>query len=302
MSAATMQRSAASGQGAAAYGFVAPAVLLLTLLMILPLLVVLYLSLTDYTLASVDHKFVGLGNFSKAFGERSTLRALSNTLLYVAIVVPVSVSIGLILALLVHRRQWSRRAYELIFFLPVTSTMVAMAVVFQYLLHGRIGPINAVLTALGFARIDFLTSPGTALYALMGIGVWQLAGFAMVIFLAGLTAIPRDIYEAAALDGADGGFDKFWRFTLPLLAPTTIFVVITSSITAFQVFDTVAVLTKGGPSRSTEVLLYRIYQEGFQYFEIGYASALIIIFLIFVLAFSLLQFWLAERRIQYGAQ
>lgn len=283
-----------------AYAFVAPAAMLLTLLMILPLFVVLYLSLTDYTLASVDHTFVGIRNFSKAFSEPSTRRALGNTLLYVGIVVPVAVSIGLALALLVHRRRWSRRVYELIFFLPVTSTMVAMAVVFQYLLHGRVGPVNALLTPLGFDRVDFLTDPDIALYSLMGIGVWQLAGFTMVIFLAGLAAIPRDIYEAASLDGADGGFDRFWRFTFPLLAPTTIFVVITTSITAFQVFDTVAVLTKGGPSRSTEVLLYRIYQEGFQYFEIGYASALITIFLILVLAFSLLQFWLAERRIQYG--
>lgn len=290
------------GRPPAAYAFVAPAAVLLTLLMVLPLFVVLYLSFTDYTLAAVDHKFVGLGNFAKAFAETSTLRALANTLLYVGIVVPVSVAIGLTLAVLVQRRHWSRRAYEIIFFLPVTSTMAAMAVVFQYLLHGRIGPINAVITALGFQPIDFLTDPESALYALIGIGIWQLAGFTMVIFLAGLTAIPRDLYEAAALDGADGGFDKFWRFTFPLLAPTTLFVVITTSITAFQVFDTVAVLTKGGPARSTEVLLYRVYQEGFQYFEIGYASALIVIFLVFVLVFSLAQFWLAERRIQYGGQ
>lgn len=285
-----------------AYGFVAPAVLLLALLMILPLFVVLYLSVTDYTLASAHHRCVGLANFTKAFSEPSTLRALANTLIYVGLVVPLAVGIGLSLALLVHRRKWSKRVYELVFFLPVTSTMVAMAVVFQYLLHGRIGPINAVLTALGFTRIDFLTSPTSALYSLVAIGVWQLAGFTMVIFLAGLTAIPRDLYEAAALDGADRGFDRFWRVTFPLLAPTTLFVVITTSITAFQVFDTVAVLTKGGPSRSTEVLLYRIYQEGFQYFEIGYASALIVIFLAFVLAFSLAQFWLAEKRIQYGGE
>ena len=231
---------------------------------------------------------------------RGRFQALGNTILYVAIVVPASVAIGLALATLVHRRRRSRRIYEIVFFLPVTSTMVAMAVVWQYLLHGRIGPVNAVLSTLGLSRIDFLTDPDIALYTLVGIGVWQLAGFTMVLFLAGLTAIPQDIYEAAALDGADSGFDRFWRFTWPLLAPTTIFVVITTSITAFQVFDTVAVLTQGGPMRSTQVLLYKIYQEGFQYFEIGLASALITVFLLFVLAFSLGQFWLVERRIQYS--
>jgi multiple sugar transport system permease protein len=284
-----------------ALAFAAPAVLLLICLMLLPLATVLVLSLTDYRLASLDYSFVGLDNFRKIFSDPGTLQALGNTILYVAIVVPASVAIGLALATLVHRRRRSRRIYEIVFFLPVTSTMVAMAVVWQYLLHGRIGPVNAVLSTLGLSRIDFLTDPDIALYTLVGIGVWQLAGFTMVLFLAGLTAIPQDIYEAAALDGADSGFDRFWRFTWPLLAPTTIFVVITTSITAFQVFDTVAVLTQGGPMRSTQVLLYKIYQEGFQYFEIGHASALITVFLFFVLAFSLGQFWLVERRIQYGA-
>jgi multiple sugar transport system permease protein len=284
---------------APAYAFAAPAFVMLALLMILPLIAVLYLSVTDYTLAAVDHRFIGLANYRKAVTDPGSVRALWNTFLYVIIVVPAAVAIGLILALLVNRMHRSRRFYELVFFLPVTSTMAAMAVVFQYVLHSRAGPVNAVIAGLGLGQIEFLTNPRYALYTLAGIGVWQLSGFTMVLFLAGLTAIPRDIYEAAALDGADGGFDRFWRFTWPLLGPTTIFVIITTSITAFQVFDTVAVLTRGGPSQSTEVLLYKIYLEGFQFFETGYASALVTIFLVFVLAFSLLQFWIAERRIQY---
>lgn len=283
------------------YVFAGPAVFLLAVLVIFPLLAVVYLSLTDYTLAAIDHRFVGLSNYQKAFTDPGSVRALQNTLLYVLIVVPGAVVIGLTLALLVNSMKRSRRFYELAFFLPVTSTMAAMAVVFQYVLHSRAGPVNEVIVSLGFNQIAFLTDPRYALFTLAGIGIWQLAGFTMVLFLAGLTAIPGEIYEAAALDGADGGFDKFWRFTWPLLAPTTIFVIITTSITAFQVFDTVAILTRGGPSQSTEVLLYKIYLEGFQYFEIGYASSLITIFLIFVLAFSLIQFRIAEKRIQYGA-
>jgi multiple sugar transport system permease protein len=286
----------------AGYRFAAPAGVLVLLCVLLPLVVVLVLSLTDYRLVAVDIAFIGLDNYRDVLSEPAPRQALVNTLIYVAIVVPGAVILGLVIALLVQRRRHSRRYYEIVFFLPVTSTMAAMAVVWQYMLHGRIGPINAVLSALGFARVDFLTDPDVALFTLAGIGVWQLVGFTMVLFLAGLTAIPRDLYEAAALDGADTGFDRFWRVTWPLLAPTTLFVVITTSITAFQVFDTVAVLTKGGPMQSTEVLLYKVYEEGFAYFEIGRAAALITIFLVFILGFSLLQFALAERRIHYGLQ
>ena len=288
------------GKGMAGYLFVAPALAFACCLVLLPLVAVLIFSFTDYTLAAVDFSFVGLENYASALIEPGLRNALTNTLLYVGIVVPCSVALGLLIALLVHHRRRSRRFYEIAFFLPVTSTMVAMAVVWQYLLHGRIGPINALLSALGLERIDFLTDPSTALYAIAAIGVWQLTGFAMVLFLAGLTAIPRGVYEAASIDGADGGFDRFWRITLPLLGPSMLFVTITCSITAFQVFDTVAVLTKGGPMKSTEVLLYTVYLEGFQYFEIGRASALIAVFLAFILLFSLLQILVAERRTFYG--
>lgn len=283
-----------------AYAFVAPAGLLFLALILLPLITVLILSATDYTLASTSLSFTGLDNYRTLFTDNGAWRALVNTLTYVGIVVPAAVAIGLLLALLVHRRRRSRRFYEIVFFLPVTSTMVAMAVVWQYLLHGRIGPINAVLSAFGLPRVDFLTDPDVALYALAAIGVWQLVGFTMVLFLAGLTAIPRELYEAAALDGADRGFDRFWRISWPLLAPTTLFVAVTTSITAFQVFDTVAVLTQGGPMKATEVLLHTIYLEGFQYFEVGYASALTVVFLLFVLAFSLIQIGIVDRRIHYG--
>ncbi|QPH56089.1 sugar ABC transporter permease [Pontivivens ytuae] len=289
-----------SARGLSGYLFIAPALALACCLIVLPLVAVLFFSLTDYTLAAVEFSFVGFQNYASAFTEPGLRVALTNTLLYVGVVVPCAVALGLLIALLVHERGRSRRFYEIAFFLPVTGTMVAMAVVWQYLLHGRIGPLNAVLSGLGFERVDFLTDPDAALYAIAAIGIWQLTGFAMVLFLAGLTAIPRDIYEAASVDGADGGFDRFWRITLPLLGPTMLFVTITCSITAFQVFDTVAVLTRGGPMKSTEVLLYTVYLEGFQYFEIGRASALITLFLAFILLFSLLQIFVAERRTFYG--
>jgi multiple sugar transport system permease protein len=285
---------------AAGHAFVAPAVVLMVLLVLAPLVSVILFSVTDYTLAATSLRFVALDNYRAMLADDVVMRSIRNTAVYVGIVVSLSVGLGLLVALLVNRRRRSRRVYEIVFFLPVTSTLVAMAVVWQYLLHGRIGPLNAIVSMLGFDRIDFLTDPHVALYALAGIGVWQGMGFAMVLFLAGLTAIPQDIYDAAALDGADRGFDRFWRITWPLLAPTTLFVAVTTTITAFQVFDTVAVLTRGGPMGSTDTLLYTIYQEGFVYFETGYASALTVVFLAFIVGFSLLQIRVAERRIHYG--
>ncbi len=157
-----------------------------------------------------------------------------------------------------------------------------MAIVWQFLLHGRIGPINDWLVALGFTRIDFLTDPTTALATLAVIGAWQLVGQTTVLFLAGLASVPADIYDAAALDGMDRGWDRLLRITFPMLAPTTLFVVVTTTITAFQAFDAVAALTKGGPAGSTETLLYRIYLEAYQYTNMGYASALSMLFMAFI--------------------
>jgi multiple sugar transport system permease protein len=182
----------------------------------------------------------------------------------------------------------------------VTSTLIAMATVWQFLLHPRLGPVNGTLRALGFDPIPFLSEPSTVLATLAVIGIWQLLGFNMVLFLAGLSTIPRDVYEAAEVDGCVSSVDRFLRITWPLLAPTTMFVIVTTSITAFKVFDTVAVLTRGGPIGASEVLLYVTYLEGFQYFHMGYAAALTLVFLAFILVFSIAQTFVLDRRVHYG--
>ena len=209
-------------------------------------------------------------------------RALRNTFLYVALVLPGAVLLGLFIAVLVHGRTRTRWFYQVIYFLPVTSTLIAMATVWQAILHPRLGPINAALRFLGFDEIAFLSEPSLVLPTLAVIGIWQLLGFNMVLFMAGLSAIPRDLYEAAEIDGCNGGLDRFLTITWPLLGPTTMFVIVTTSITAFKVFDTVAVMTRGGPAGASEVLLYTIYLEGFQYFHTAYGAALTLVFLAFV--------------------
>jgi multiple sugar transport system permease protein len=280
-------------------GFAFPAFALLLLIDIIPLAVLLYLSFTDYQLGALDTHFLGLDNFSKALADPVFRRSITNTFVYVAIVLPLAVGLGLLIAVLLHGRKRTRSFYEVVYFLPVTSTLIAMATVWQFLLHPSLGPINGMLRAVGFHEVAFLNEPAYVLPTLAAIGIWHLVGFNMVLFLAGLSAIPRDLYEAAEIDGCRGGIDRFLTITWPLLGPTTMFVIVTTSITAFKVFDTVAVMTRGGPMGSSEVLLYAIYLEGYQYFHMGYAAALTLVFLVFVLLFSILQTFVLERRVHY---
>ena len=281
-------------------GFAFPAFILLAATMIAPLIVLAILSVTDYELGAVELAGVGFGNYGKALADPVFRRALKNTVLYVALVLPGAVLLGLFVAVLVHGRTRTRWLYQVIYFLPVTSTLIAMATVWQALLHPRLGPVNAGLRFLGFSEVGFLSEPSLVLPTLAVIGIWQLLGFNMVLFMAGLSAIPRDLYEAAEIDGCTGALDRFVTITWPLLGPTTMFVIVTTSITAFKVFDTVAVMTRGGPAGSSEVLLYTIYLEAFQYFHTAYGAALTVIFLAFVLAFSAVQTFVLDRRVHYG--
>ena len=284
----------------AGVAFAAPAFALMLALLIGPLLVLLALSVTDYRLGAIAVRAIGLGHYAALFQDEVFQRALRNTFLYVGFVLPGAVFGGLGIALLVHARARTRSFYEVIYFLPVTSTLVAMATVWQFMLHPSLGPVSAIFAALGMAGVDLLNDPSLALGTLAMIGLWQQVGFNMVLFLAGLSAIPRDLYEAAALDGAGGGIDRFLRVTWPLLGPTTMFVTITSTIAAFKVFDTVAVLTKGGPLGSTETLLYVLYLEGFQYFRTGYAAAMTVVLLAFLIILSIIQARAIDRRVHYA--
>ena len=262
-------------------------------------MVVFLLSLTDYQLGALDWSWVGLANYSDMLGDRIFLRSLGNTFIYVAIVVPGSVILGLVVAILVQERTKSKAIYQTIFFLPVTTTLIAMSVVWHFLLNPSLGPVTSVARAMGFSDFDVFGDPDLVLAGLAVIGIWQLVGFNMILFLAGLTAIPRDLYDAADIDGADGAWDRFARVTWPMLGPTTLFVVVTTTITAFRVFDTVAVITRGNPQGRSDVLLYTLYKVGFQDFNMGPASAMTIAFLVFVLVIALAQAFIIDKRTHY---
>ncbi|HVY00205.1 MAG TPA: sugar ABC transporter permease [Pseudorhodoplanes sp.] len=283
----------------AGIGFATPAFILLVLTNIVPLAALVFLNFTNYELGALDFSYIGFKNFGTALADPVMRRSLANTLLYVAIVVPGGVLISLFVAIMVHRRTRTRGLYEVIYFLPVTSTLIAMATMWQFLLHPTLGPINSFLKYIGVGEVAFLSNPKLVIPTLAAIGIWQLIGFNMVLFLAGLSAIPRDLYEAADVDGASNPIDRFLRVTWPLLGPTTMFVIVTTFITAFKVFDTVAVMTRGGPGGASEVLLYAIYLEGFQYFHLSYAATLTLVFLAFTLVFSIAQTFILDRQVHY---
>ncbi len=275
-----------------------PAVLLMLVFLVGPLVSVIALSFTDYQLGAPSLAFVGLGNYSEMTSDPTVRISLANTLIYVAIVVPASVVLGLGAALLIEADSALRGFYRAAYFLPVMATLIAMAIVWGFLLDPRIGAVNFGLKALGLRPLDFLNDRKLVLFTLCGIGIWQSVGFNMVLFMAGLTAIPRELYEAAAVDGAWRGGSRFRLVTWPMLAPVTLFTVVITAIRAFQVFDTVQVLTEGGPNKASEVLLRTIYAEAFGYFRVGYAAALVVVFLVFILALSAIRVFVLDRRRQ----
>jgi len=283
----------------AAYGLVMPAMTLILIILIGPLAAVIALSFSDYQLGAPHISWIGLVNYRDMFADKVFWIALRNTLAYVAIVVPGAVILGLAIALLIQSGTGLRGLYRTIYFLPVMATLIAMAVVWEFMLHPQFGLVNGLLRAANLPAFNWLQDRNTALYALCAIGVWQAVGFNMVLFLAGLVSIPRQLYEAAEIDGASGAWARFRLVTWPMLRPVTSFVFVISGIRSLQVFDTVQFLTKGGPSKSTEVLIHMMYTEGFEFFRSGYAAALTVVFLVFVMALTLIKSRLAERGVHY---
>lgn len=277
--------------------FAAPAALLLLATYIIPMVLLAGFSVTDYQLGALSTRFVGLDNFINAFSDPVFMRALRNTVIYALIVIPLGVFLALGVALLVYNRKKSRAFWEVAYFLPVTATLVAMATVWQFLLHPSIGPVNAAIKWFGFEPVAFLSNPSLLIPTMALMGVWQVLGFNMILFLAGLTAISKDLHEAARLDGAKNPIDRFLTVTWPMLGPTTMFVVVTTSISAFKVFETVAVLTKG--RFGSETLLFNLYLEGFEYSNTGYAAALTLIFLAIVLVLSIGQTLHLDKKVHY---
>lgn len=282
---------------------VGPATLALVVFIFVPVAIVAVLSFTDYQFGASTLNWSGLENYIKLFSSTLGRRAVTNTLLYVAIVIPFSVGLGLLVATGLYRMAtWAPRlsnVMKTIYFLPVAATLVAMSVAWQMVLHPSLGIVNQTLVSVGLQPQNWLSDRGLVLYTLAMIGVWQSVGYNMILFLAGLAAIPSELYDAAEVDGAGGAWSRFWTVTWPMLGPTTLFVMVVTATNAFRVFETVATMTKGGPAFASDTLVYALYREGFVYFKAGYASAITMVFFAFLLALTLFQFRVVEKRVHY---
>jgi multiple sugar transport system permease protein len=283
-----------------AFLFSLPAIFGLILLFVVPVIAVFAIACTDWQLGSASLHFVGLNNLAHVLSDKTFKASLQNTAVYVLMVVPGTVIFGLGVALLIESGTTFRAFYRAAHFLPFMATLAAMAIAWEALLHPTIGLVNQFIVALGLPAVNWLHDERFALPVLAAIGIWQNAGFAMVLFLAGLKTIPPELYDAAKTDGVEFWLDRFRIVTLPMLGPVAMFVVVVVALRAFEVFDTVEILTQGGPAKSTEVLLYTIYREGFEYLRAGYAAAVTVYFLVIVVALTLLQVRFMDKRVHYS--
>jgi len=264
-----------------------------------PVLYGLWLSLTDFDVYAIADplavRFIGLGNYLHAFSEPDFWNALRITLVYALVGAPVSVAVSLATALLVDAKttRW-KPFFRAVYFAPVVTTLVAVAIVWRYLYQPQYGLVNALLGKFGIPRIDWLGDPHWALPAILVLAVWKNFGYNLLIFVAGLQNVPRELHEAAELDGASG-WQRFWNVTLPELAPVFLFVSVTTMINYFQLFAEPYVMTQGGPLKSTNSLVLLMYEQGFRWWRLGYAAALAFILFAVILGATAVQMRLQQR-------
>jgi multiple sugar transport system permease protein len=280
-------------QHAAGWAFVTPALVLVGVFFFVPVIAGLVMSFTDFDIYAIGSpetiRFMGLRNYQQVLTDPEFWRALRNTLYFVVVGGPLSVIASLTAAVLVNAKlaRW-KGLFRTIYFAPVVTTMVAVAIVFRYLLHPKYGLVNEGLSLLHVGRIDWLGDPHWSMPAIVLLAVWKNFGYNMLIFIAGLQAIPEELYEAAALDGA-GARDRFVHVTLPSLAPTFLFVGIMTMIGQFQIFAEPYVMTQGGPLRSTVSVVMLMYEQGFRWWRMGYATSIAFVLFVIMLAVTLVQ-------------
>ncbi len=287
------------------YLFISPVVVGLFIFFIVPVFASLALSFTNWDGSSAI-EFVGMDNFIGLFSDTVYLKALKVTAIYAIVTVPATISLSVIIAVLLNRKLFARNLYRLIFFLPSVTMPVAIAVVWKWMYNGSNGLINYLLSTIGIEGPNWITDERIILWSIMIIAIWGGIGYNMIILLSGLQGIPDSYYEAAAIDGATG-WKNFIHITVPLLTPAIFFVMVTSLIGAFQVFDLVFMITPqtlgggaGGVLQdATRTAVYSIYQNGFQWFKIGYASAQAWILFLIIFIITMVQMYLQKRWVHY---
>ncbi|MBW4438641.1 MAG: sugar ABC transporter permease [Pleurocapsa minor GSE-CHR-MK-17-07R] len=279
-----------------AYGFLAPAFAFLIVFLFIPLIVAIYLSFTRYDLLT-SPEWVGFANYETLFQDPLFWQGLRNSFIYLS-VTPILIVLSISLAIVVNRRLRGVYIFRTIYYIPAVTSVVAVGMIFEFVFAEPAGLLNGVLTSLGIidAPINFLTHPNSTLVSIMLVTIWRGIGFYMIVFLAALQSVPEELYEAAALDGANR-FQQHWHITVPGIRPSIIFVAIISSISALKVFEEIWVMTDGtaGLLDSALTLMFYLYRQAFTNLEMGYAAAIAVVFSIITVVFSLLNLRYLER-------
>ncbi|MFF5289952.1 carbohydrate ABC transporter permease [Paractinoplanes globisporus] len=281
--------------GLAALGFLSPAIVTFLVFVLAPTLGVLYLSFYDWNLLS-DGTFVGLDNFDRLVHDDRLLHVYGSTAYMALVILAVNVVAGLLLAVLLETRmsRWLRGFFRLSFLFPFVVSASAVALIWRFLLNKDLGLVNYVLGLAGLDRIDWLGSSAWAPVSVIVVNSWKTIGFSILVYIAGLQAIPAVLKEAAIVDGANA-WTRFWRITFPMLSPTIFFLVVINTINSFQIFAEPRVLTQGGPGDASRTIVEYLYDRAFGDFDLGYASAIGITFMLVLIVLTAIQFRLSRR-------
>lgn len=280
------------------YWFLLPAFAIYLIFFVYPLLFSFYLSFMKWNLISPVKEFVGTVNYRNLLQDEVFWIAFQNSGLYVLYTVPIAICMGLGLALMVESMTRGKSLYRLMFFLPVVTSIGIISIVWSLMYNPDVGVINKMLRMIGLDGPNWLNQPDTVLWSLAILGIWKSFGYNLVLYISGLKAIDRALYESASLDGANR-WQKLMHVTLPMISPVTFFIVVMSIISSFQVFATIQVMTQGGPNNASNVLVFQIYQEAFQFFNIGIATASSSLLLVMIGTLTILQLTIGQKLVHY---
>ncbi|MBN1468229.1 MAG: sugar ABC transporter permease [Fusobacteriaceae bacterium] len=280
-------------ESVSAYLYLAPALILLAIFTFYPTIQLLINSF--YNMDGMGTKeFIGINNYKNLFIDEEFWATVKNSFIFIGWSVPLGMSVGLALALLINNDLKAKGVFRTIFFSPVVTSLVAAGLIWVWLLNKDYGIVNTLLVKIGGEKIPWLTDERFAMKSVIAMTIWKDAGYNMILFLAGLNGINSSYYEASEIDGANK-WQQFKDITWPLLMPTTLFVLVIRTIFSFRTFEQIFAMTKGGPTGSTTVFVYYIYKKAFNSFELGYASAAAIILLVLVLLLTLIQFKITKK-------
>lgn len=282
------------------YAFLAPTVIGLLVLNIIPIFQTIYKTFFQTGDFGRGNQFVGLANYQELIADQSVWQAVRNTLLYTILEVPLSIVLGLILAVFLNQKIRFKTGYRMIYFIPMVAAPAAVALVWKWLYSTDFGLLNHLLKTVGLPAVQWLTNPNIAIYSIAVVGIWSCIGYNMILFLAGLQEVPNDYYEAAEIDGASP-IRKFFAITVPMLSPSIFFVATTRTIAAMQVFDLIfMMIDQSSPVMpKTQSLVYLFYKHTFEQYHQGYGATIVVLLLVIILILTVIQQQIGKRVIHY---